>query len=209
MFSSFRFASPSLQMQQSGMRSYGFTLLELLIVMAMAAILSMLAVPAFFRLIADVSLSGYGNVFVSDARFARSEAQKRGMNVVMCRTTTPDAASPSCAVSGSTSDWKTGWLVFADANGNETYSAADNDVLLRVQEALPRASVFGPFGSDDSLDARNYIRFTRDGRAANQEDTFKVKGLGSLADDEQLTRVICVNSTGRMRILPKGTFTCS
>ena len=198
-----------LPVHQLGMRPDGFTLLALLIVMAIAAILSMLAVPAFVSLIADVSLSGYANIFVSDARFARSEAQKRGMNVVMCRSAAPDAVSPSCTVSGSSSDWKTGWLVFADANNNETYSAGDNDVLLRVQESLPRASVFGPFGSDDSLDTRNYIRFTRDGRAANQEDTFKAKGLGTLADDDQLTRVICVNSTGRMRILPKGTLACS
>ena len=58
-------------------RSSGFTLIELLVVMAIAAILVALAVPSFTTLVRSTNLASAVNTFLSDTRFARSEATRR------------------------------------------------------------------------------------------------------------------------------------
>ncbi len=83
----------------------GFTLIELMVVIAVMSILMMIAVPSF----RDASLSGQlrssANDFVASANFARSEAIKRGNAVTVCVSTN----GSSCGSGG----WEQGWIVLS------------------------------------------------------------------------------------------------
>jgi len=82
--------------------------MELLMTIAVLAILTTLAVPAFNRFILNNRLAGQANEFVAATQLARSEAIKRGVDVAVCSS--DDAA----ACGGSFTD---GWIVLADPGG--------------------------------------------------------------------------------------------
>ena len=83
--------------------SRGFTLVELLIVVAIAAILLTLAAPAFNDMLARQRMEGQVNEFVTDLQYARSESVHRNRNVVLltggagtCYVIAASSAAGSC-----------------------------------------------------------------------------------------------------------------
>ena len=91
-------------------RQGGFTLLELLVAVAVAAILLALAVPALRVFIQNNREDAEADSLISSLDYARSEAVKRDADVEVCASTvdTSTPATPTC--SGSTT-WNTGWIV--------------------------------------------------------------------------------------------------
>lgn len=106
------------------LRQRGFTLLELLSGMSIAAVLTTTAVPSFNGLVQRNRITTEINTFVSHLHYARSEAIKRGTRVVICRS----ADDLSCA---RTEGWHKGWITFADTNANRELDASES--LLRVE----------------------------------------------------------------------------
>lgn len=111
----------------------GFTLLELLILIAVLAILLSVAVPSFFSAIQNSRMTAQANDLVTAFQLARSEALKRKVPISICASDT-SADEPTCG-----SDWSEGWIVIIDSNAVGTTSASydsyDDDVL-RVWSAL-------------------------------------------------------------------------
>lgn len=85
-----------------GMR--GFTLLEMMVTIAVAAILVTLAVPSFNEAMLGSKLNTQANNFVASAQLARSEAIKRNAAVTLC------ASSNGTSCTGA---WGDGWIVLA------------------------------------------------------------------------------------------------
>jgi type IV fimbrial biogenesis protein FimT len=106
----------------------GFTLIELMITMVIAAILLTQAVPSFRAMIANNRITSHANELVTAINYARSEAAKLNVRMVLCRSANPTSATPSCG--GTAKDWTTGWLLFTDRDGNATYQATDTLVLV-------------------------------------------------------------------------------
>ena len=106
----------------------GFTLMELMITLAIAAILLSVGVPSFRALIKDSHLTVANNDLVTAFNVARSEAVKRGLRVTVCKS----ANQASCTTSN---NWDQGWLVFTDENNNGVYNSG-TETLLRVHGAM-------------------------------------------------------------------------
>lgn len=107
----------------------GFTLLELMVVILLAGILSAIALPQFSSVIARAQQTSIANALVLDLNYARSEAIKRSQYAFVCPGKPPeDSLEPSCG-----QDWNEGWQIVADVNGDGSVDGAD--LLLRVHES--------------------------------------------------------------------------
>lgn len=116
----------------------GFTMPELLISVAIIAILLALALPAFNSLVLDNRIVAMTNRFVADLRLARSEALKRNSRVVVCRSGDIRAANPSCG--GASQTWTQGWLIFANSDANTVFDSG-TDTLIKVGEGISDAQL--------------------------------------------------------------------
>ncbi|WP_265944223.1 GspH/FimT family pseudopilin [Dechloromonas sp. A34] len=86
----------------------GFTLIELMIAVALLGILLTLAMPSFSDMIRRMRIESAANSLSVALATARSEAVKRGRNISVCKS----ANSSACTTSG---DWSTGWVIYATA----------------------------------------------------------------------------------------------
>lgn len=82
----------------------GFTLYELLIAIAIAAIIASFGVPGFQSLMQNSRSVTYTNDLVAALNLGRSEATRRGRPIDVC------SSSDGATCSGST-DWSGGWIV--------------------------------------------------------------------------------------------------
>jgi type IV fimbrial biogenesis protein FimT len=150
---------PSKHMQKN---QKAFTLIELMVALAILAVALGLALPNFKNAVANNRSVGTGGELVTALNFARTEAIKRGKRVTLCTTT--DGAS--CLA---TSDWTKGWLVFTDQvttdSGTPSLGTTPADNVLRYWKDLPDNMVATAV-TKPSNTAIHFIRFT---------------GLGSLA----------------------------
>ena len=102
-------------------KMHGFTLIELMVVVALVAIIASFAVPSFQTMIANSRLASSTNDLVGVLNFARTEAVKRGRTVMVSPTTG--------------SDWANGVSVWMDAGAmNGTMEAAEE---LRRASSVP------------------------------------------------------------------------
>lgn len=98
-------------------RESGFTLIELMFVLAVAAILLSVAVPALQMFSTNSKQTSAINDFVSSMHLARNTAITTNARVTMCASSN----SASCeAVS-----WESGWILFRDANSNQSVDGTD------------------------------------------------------------------------------------
>lgn len=93
-------------------RLRGFTLIELMITLALAAIILTLGVPSFRDIILNNRAATQSNELVTAMNVARSEAVRRGARVSVC----PSNDQATCT--GGT-DWAIGWIVFLDGAAND------------------------------------------------------------------------------------------
>jgi prepilin-type N-terminal cleavage/methylation domain-containing protein len=111
----------------------GFSLFELMVVIALAAVILGLGAPSFSEFRRNNRLTGAGNDFLSALLFARTEAIKRQQPVSLCASDNPRSAAPACSKSA-----YTGWIVFEDRNSDCVLDAAP-EVLLRADGPLEAA----------------------------------------------------------------------
>lgn len=113
-------------------RQQGFTLIELMITVIVAAVVLAFGVPSFESFIRNGRVTSQTNQLIADIQFARSEAIKRGLPVVLCPSADPTATPPSCIVSPTTASYDTGWVVFVDLDRDGAIDSGEP--VLRVTE---------------------------------------------------------------------------
>lgn len=101
----------------------GFTLIEMMVVISIAALLLALAVPGFSALMASSRMESRTQALLSSVQFARSEAIRSNANVYLCalnsKTNLDVQGCQGKAKKGDTS-WSEGVLLFADRPGGTT-----------------------------------------------------------------------------------------
>jgi type IV fimbrial biogenesis protein FimT len=95
----------------------GFTLVELMYTVAIAALVLGMGIPAFTETIRASRMTTSVNTEVTAMHVARSEAVKRRARVTLCRATTD--AAPACSAAGN------GYLVFANTADDQSFDAGD------------------------------------------------------------------------------------
>ena len=106
----------------------GFTIIELMLTVAVAAVILTLGVPSFQGLMERNQLTTNINRFISSLALARSEAIKRNQRVVVC----PSSDGAACSNAGG---YDNGWIIFVDANNNNARN--DGEELLWEGESIP------------------------------------------------------------------------
>ncbi len=132
-------------------KNIGFTLIELIVTLAVAAILITVAGPNFLTFIQNNRLTTQANDMVGSLQLARSEAVKRNASttapVRICGSNNPTAALPSCHTGTS---WKSGWVVFLD-NGTTANDVDSNDTILQQHEGLSGGNTLNRSSSPPNL----------------------------------------------------------
>jgi type IV fimbrial biogenesis protein FimT len=101
----------------------GFTLVELMYTVAVAAIVLGIGIPAFTETMRSGRMTASVNTAITAMHVARSEAVKRRARVTLCRSTA--GADPECDADGE------GYMVFANAADDQTFDSPA-DTLIKA-----------------------------------------------------------------------------
>ncbi len=163
----------------------GFTLVELLVVLAIGGLLLTVAAPAYGDWVAAYQLRNHAEQLAASMNLARSEAIRRGYRVNLC----PAADSRRCAEAGG---WSAGWLVYVDANRDGRID--DDEPVLRVERpAIPGISVQG------NRPVESYVSFTALGGARLLNGGLQMGTFTLCRPGQRALKVVLANS-GRVRL---------
>lgn len=152
----------------------GFTLVEMLVAMAIVGIILAVGVPSMTGFLASRAAISNAEELAEALRFARSEALKRGTQVTVCSSDT-SKAEPTCSKSTS---WMSGWIV--DMGGK----------TLRVQNIV-RAMKSLEGGVDT-------VTFESNGIVSSGATNFVFKPIGE--DRDESIRTVTLNIQGQVSI---------
>jgi len=138
-------------------KNSGFTLIEMMVTVAIMGVALTVAVPSFATMIKGNKQVTHTNDLLGALNFARSEAIKRGQRVVVCRS-----VNNVCQRDWPQS-WEQGWMIFVDP---------DNDAILTTGDTTLR--IHGPLDGGDTMAAvineavndgsfYNFISYSSDG----------------------------------------------
>ena len=177
----------------------GFTLIELIFVVAIGGVLLTVAVPSFSEIVKENRLTTQTNDLVADVNLARTEAVARGVQVILCRSANSTAASAVC--SGTSNTWSTGWLMYADDDGSGDFEIA-NDTLIRIgQPSDSTITIITNAAGDADL------QYNADGTTNQGGGTT----IFAICDERLATngRQLNVNTMGRPRLTSSPITSCT
>jgi type IV fimbrial biogenesis protein FimT len=166
----------------------GFTLVEVMAVLAMVAVVASAAMPSLQALLASVRVSSAANDLLGDLLLTRSEAIQRHGRVVACKS----SDGTHCADLGG---WQQGWIVFVDANGDG--ERGPTELLLQRQGPLPA----GVRMTGNASLAR-YVGYVGNGSTRQVGGGFQAGTLTVCRESAGPTvaRQIVINASGRPRV---------
>lgn len=173
-------------------RQLGFTLIELIITIALAAILMVVAVPSFIEFQRNAQLSDAVSNFISAVNTTRANAMKQGLNTYLV----PNSASAG---------WSSGWMVYADSDWNKAYDASTDEVVLR-HEALSGDVAISTPGSSTLSGSDKYLLFNGSGYPRTKTGAFGAATI--VMSNASRSSSIIIDPAGRVRSCKTGSAGC-
>ena len=170
-------------------RASGFTLIEMLMTMAIAAILLDIAVPSFRYVTNSNRIAGEINGLLGDLQFARAEAIKEGKNVTVCISSDHLNCSPNPAA------WQNGWIVFRDPTNTGVPAVGS---VLRMQKTFSGTDTFVSNG----INGITFVSFNREGYAPVANATLIT--LHDSTNTGAWTRCLSLNFVGQVTTVMVG-----
>lgn len=161
----------------------GFTLIEVLVVIAILGVLAALAGPSFTPVIERWRVRQAVENMTSTIYYARSEAIKRGGNITVLK----NALSTECPQASTTGEWSCGWMVFVDSNNDGSRQTSEE-----ILQTFPVVSVINVKNNSKAT----LFKLDRWGHPGPLGFTFLPVGSG---DSSTSTMVLCVSSGGRIQ----------
>lgn len=173
----------------------GFTLVELMVTIAVMAVVLSIAVPSYQNLVIGGRLTAGANDLVVALNLARHEALRRGQRVSVC----PSSDGNDCAASGG---WEQGYIVFSDSG--TTGSVDGTDTVIRRQPGLASGYTAAGNGNVDT-----YVSFTSSGIPRLASNAFQAGTISLCAPGSSgLSRAVVLSKMGRVQASNSGA-TCS
>lgn len=164
-------------------RPRGFSLIELLVVVAIAGVLLGIGVPNMQQYIVSSRLSSSANEFFTALNLARSEAVRRGVQVTLVSNGAANSRN-----------WTSGWTMFVDSNTDGALTAGEE--VLRVG-----AGFDAPMTMYGSANFGTFVAFDSSGRLTGGGGSFVIcHGTSLVVDGIPRSRALVLNSAGRARI---------
>ncbi len=182
----------------------GFTLIELMVMLAILAIVMSVGVPQLSIFLKGSSMVANTNELIAGLHVARSSAIKAGGRVTMCKSTNADTATPTCATGSE--GWEDGWIVYIEGTGAGntigTFDATDGPLLRLNTGAEGNGTTINT--ADTNL--KMFVSFTSRGLPTNASGS-SVSGTFMVCDDRGLTNAssnvvangVILSATGRAR----------
>lgn len=165
----------------------GFTLLELMVAVAILAIGTAIAAPSYSAMLRSNRTKSVASELLAALSLARSEAARRGQPVSICKS----SDGSNCA--GSNTQWDSGWIVFVNEDNDKPAVRDSGELILLARQNLPGGVTVRP-----NNNLTNYLTYSRTG-LANQMGTFAIcsdsaenKAQAIVVD---LTRVMLANDS--------------
>ena len=162
----------------------GFTALELIITMAIAAILLTTGVPAFKNYSWNLRMKTAMDLLQTDLNLARGRAISHNIQTIICPATDVNDCSGQSA-------WQEGWIVFSDLNGDR--HKQQGEPLLKHTGSVDLLNISGS-------SSRRKLRFYPNGSAPGSNASIVFCDSRGAAEAGRIT----VSNSGRIRILKHG-----
>ena len=176
-------------------KNHGFTLIELIVTLAVVSILLLTGIPALTNMTTSNRLVTQINSMAGSLSVARSESIKRGTSITLCGST--DGATCN------TSNWEDGWIVFSDIDNNAVLSstAGTKEIMLKIVNKLNGSPTLRLSQSDST----SVIRYRSNGslRDLDGDASLTNKGTFTLCDQTASAtkaKAININPLGRVSL---------
>ena len=178
----------------------GFTLIELMVTLAILAILMAVAAPSFTTFQRNSELTSITNSLVAAINSARGEAMKRGRYAMV--------------VPVDKENWSNGWVAFVDMDRSQDYDSSTADILILARDAVPVYVTVSGNGSSSA--AEPYLMFDPVGYPKTKDGGFSSVSISIARNDvssDQIdaeTRQVIISRVGRIRSCkPAADTTCT
>ncbi len=160
--------------------SYGFTMVEVMVVLSITAIIVAFATPSFMNIVANNRVVAASNELVTALNLAKSAAVRSGDKTILCK-------SPVANQCDDTAAWNDGLLLFLDSDNNGNVN--NDEKIIKVIPASEDNLNFAYTGSSP-----NFIRFNANGRT-NTNGHFCFNN----SYKQENSRAVVITQSGRIR----------
>ncbi len=164
----------------------GFTLIELIITIAIAGILTSMAVPNFSKLMQKNKMTSLHNELLSSLSLTRNLAISRGSFATLCKS---NPAGTDCSSSAS---WNDGWIVFSDKNNDGTVDSGED--IIAVNNNLPKGVTISY--------AKNRVTYGAQGYAQGYSGTFTFCDQRASGEEK---KGMVISNNGHIRVATSAT----